>query len=401
MNLYERIEDMYKNGCGGWNYYDRNMIRPFNCAAAEEFIKQYFSFAAKKYVVSPVIDHMNQKRIMHTVSAFFIGSMLKLHMGQNLDIRSCDSQDYEFSYLWFLVCLYHDMGYAIEEDWTYKFSYRERSKKFLRENKTVRRIWKRGSVYEDLGIVFVLPQRYKSNSNVELDREPYMRKWEGIEFGNNVRIKRAMYSRRTILDYLEYCKMADNIRHYDHGIVGGFWLYDSLMQNYYNMYSRETSHCPNIAFNDFEVDGSLHFFMEQRMVFAYLADCIISHNIWPASKEETYETYQKCGLDELVGSKFKKIAFNENPMLFILAIADTIEPIKLYFTEKKGISETDIWKGIDLLFEKDRVTIKVLDTRLSFESLERKVNGLDNWLDVTWSSHEDDRTIEIVYNHVN
>ena len=45
-----------------------------------------------------------------------------------------------------------------------------------------------------------------------------------------------MYSKSTIFNYLEYCKMNEDINHYDHGIVGGLWLYDSLVKNYYLSY---------------------------------------------------------------------------------------------------------------------------------------------------------------------
>ena len=59
----------------------------------------------------------------------------------------------------------------------------------------------------------------------------------------------------------------------------------------------------------------------------------------------------------------------------------TIEPIKLY-SSTMGISEEEIWQGIDVIFSRKSVTMKILDDRLSFERLLGKMEGLDNWIDV-------------------
>lgn len=61
---------------------------------------------------------------MYILYQYFIGLLIKRELCPNLAIRSKVDTDYEFSYLWFLVCLFHDMGYAIENDWTYKFTYK-------------------------------------------------------------------------------------------------------------------------------------------------------------------------------------------------------------------------------------------------------------------------------------
>lgn len=224
-------------------------------------------------------------------------------------------------------------------------------------------------------------------------RDNYVKPFEGIRFSNGVTIYNALYSRKTVLDYLEYCKMTDGIRHYDHGIVGGLWLYDSLMKNYHIAYWKEKEKDKNVNFKDFLVDGYWHFSEEQKMIFAYLADCIIAHNMWPASPDKI-DMYKRCGLDELTPPRFRKISFERNPILFILAIADTIEPIKLYLSVSQ-MSEVDIWKGIDIFFSKEYIRIKILDNRLSFESLLCKVNGLDDWLDVKVVTDNEQREVTI------
>ena len=73
----------------------------------------------------------NQLRINHTLSVFFIGLLIKKSSYHDLKIID-DNQDeiFEFNYLWFLVSLFHDMGYVQEEDWKYKFEYRKKSNNF-------------------------------------------------------------------------------------------------------------------------------------------------------------------------------------------------------------------------------------------------------------------------------
>lgn len=395
MNLYDKIIDLYRNGTE-WNYYDADISKPFNKDKARDFIEQYFEHGAKKKVILPLIDEIGAMRHVHTVSAFFIGLLIKRELCPSLTIISREYEDYEFSYLWFLVCLFHDMGYAIENDWTYKHRYRQKAKEYLKKYKTVKGscIMKRCE-YEDLGLIFVAPSRYKSVPFSMRNRDDYIKGFDGITFSNGVTIREAMYSRKTVLDYLEYCKMDEEIKHYDHGIVGGLWLYDSLMKNYHRAYWNEKQKDKDVNFTDFLVDGYWHFSEEQKIIFAYLADCIIAHNMWPANPDKI-DMYKRCGLDELTPPRFRKISFERNPILFILAIADTIEPIKLYLSVSQ-MSEVDIWKGIDIFFSKEYIRIKILDNRLSFERLLCKVNGLDDWLDVKVVTDNEQREVTIVF----
>lgn len=265
MNLYEQIVDLYDNSTE-WNYYDTNIRKTFDRYKASEFIKQYFENGAKKRVILPLIYEIDPMRQVHTVSAFFIGLLIKRELCPNLIVYSQEYEDYEFSYLWFLVCLFHDMGYAIENDWTYKHIYRQNAKEYLKKYKPVKSSCVRQRYeYEDLGLIFAAPSRYKSDFSVR-GRDNYVKPFDGIRFSNGVTIYNAMYSRKTVLNYLEYCKMTDGIRHYDHGIVGGLWLYDSLMKNYHRAYWKEKEKGKNVNFKDFLVDDYWHFSEEQKMI---------------------------------------------------------------------------------------------------------------------------------------
>ena len=121
------------------------------------------------------------------------------------------------------------------------------------------------TAYYDLGITFAVPSRY-----VRYHTPTVRTKFE-TPYYNGTTIKKVCIN----FNYLEYCKKNPEINHYDHGIVGGLWLYDSLVENYYLSFSRNKF----ANFNDFYVDD-LHFSITQFPIFAYLADCIISHNMW-------------------------------------------------------------------------------------------------------------------------
>lgn len=393
-SLYNQIMELYYKGAE-WNYYNMDSVWPFDDVEARNFIKQYFENGAKKGVVLPMIDEIDSMRHLHSVSAFFLGLLIKRELCPDLTIYSKASEPYEFSYLWFLVCLFHDMGYAIENDWTYKYIYRQNTNEYLKQYKRPKRnsmMWK--ASYDDLGVIFVSPSVYRNEFCWASDRVKKDSCFNGIEFSNGVTIEGSRYSRRTVLDYLEYCKVTDGIRHYDHGIVGGLWLYDSLCKNYDRAYLREKEINEDVNCNDFIHDG-LHFSKEQKKIFAYLSDCIIAHNMWPASFDRR-EEYERGGLFELIPPRFKKISFKNNPILFILALADTIEPIKLYLSVS-GMREVDIWQGIDMNFSSEYVTIKLIDKQLPFESLVRKVCGLDNWLNVGVVTDSMEREVRIQF----
>lgn len=394
MNLYSQIDDLYRANTE-WNYYDADIRKPFDKDKARDFIIQYFENGAKKRVVLPLIDKIDSMRHMHVVSAFFIGLLIKRELCPDLVIRSQRYEDYEFSYLWFLVCLFHDMGYAVENDWTYKCTYRKNSEEYLQAHKDIKGSWirRRYGYDQDLGLVFVAPSKYVYFS--VHGKEKNNEKCRGILFSNGVTINQSMYLPKTVFNYLQYCKMAEGIKHYDHGIVGGLWLYDSLKKNYNIAFSNEKKKNKDTNYNEFKVNGYWHFSSEQEAIFAYLADCIISHNMWPANAD-TIEIYRKYHLDELIYPKFKRISFKDNPILFILAIADTIEPIKLY-SSTMGISEEEIWQGIDVIFSRKSVTMKISDDRLSFERLLGKMEGLDNWIDVEVLVDDEEKEVRLEF----
>lgn len=392
LTLYNQIEKLYNNSPRKYSYYEGFLRTEFDKLSSKDYIVQYFSAGGKKSVISQFIEELEDMRSTHMVSAFFMGILLKEKLCCDLEIESRYPENYKFPYIWFLVCLFHDIGYVQENDWTQKYAYQKRAEEDRKSNDIVKREARRMNIRKeknDFGVLFVTKQKFYDEYSRAGDRCKGFD--EGIRFNRNILIKEPIYKRQTILNYLEFCKMNPNIKHYDHGIVGGFWLYDSLYRNYCNKYSQQKNIKYNTDFDNFEWNH-LHFSKEQHLVFAYLADCIISHNMWPAT-ESTNELYKKCGLEELTLEKFKKIRFQDNPILYILALVDTIEPIKIYDSLK--LNKFEIWNGVEVRFEQDSIRIKLVDKRMPFELMARKIIGLDKWIDVEYSVDSGLEEIEI------
>lgn len=403
--LYQTMSDYFKNNPMDWNYYLNELELPKNINAAKNFIKDFFTYGGKSYLIHDIIQECEPLRINHTLSVFFIGLLIKNSSYHELNIIDDNQNEiFEFSYLWFLVSLFHDMSYVQEKDWTYKFEYRKKSKDFQNRmrinNHSINKFNKyhNYNTYYDLGIIYPAPCYFKTNTimpyriaNSKNNPRPNNR----IIFNNGTIITRSMYSKSTIFNYLEYCKMNEEISHYDHGIVGGLWLYDSLVKNYYLSYISLNN--PRIDFNDFYIKH-LHFDTNQFSIFAYLADCIISHNMWFATDNETIELYEKCGLEQLIPPHAQPIQFDTNPLLFILALADTLEPIKTCCDPKHelNIEPIEVLNNIECVFNQKHILLQFKNDEL-FKIMKDKLDGLENWLAINVQIYENDNKICIEF----
>lgn len=169
---------------------------------ARKFIEQYFEKGAKRGVVLPFIDEIDSMRYVHTISVFFIGLLIKRELCPNLAIRSKVDTDYEFSYLWFLVCLFHDMGYAIENDWTYKFTYKKNTNQYRNKYREKRDLPKwRQDRYEDLGVIYVAPTNDIHSHFRRGFKRNYINEFDSIIFNNGISVCKSTYRRGTVFNY--------------------------------------------------------------------------------------------------------------------------------------------------------------------------------------------------------
>ena len=396
-NLYQTMSDYFKNNPMDWNYYLNELELPKNINDARNFIKDFFAYGGKSYLIHDIIQECEPLRINHTLSVFFIGLLIKNSSYHDLKIIDDNQNEiFEFSYLWFLVSLFHDMGYVQEKDWTYKFEYRKKSKDFQNRmsinNQPINKFNKyhNYNTYYDLGIIYSSPCYFRINpikpcSIANSRNNPCSN--NSIIFNNGTILTSSMYHKSTIFNYLEYCKMNEYINHYDHGIVGGLWLYDSLVKNYYLSYISLNDASKNIE--NFYVNN-LHFSVNQFPIFAYLADCIISHNMWFATDYGTIELYEKCGSEQLIPPYAQPIQFDNNPLLFILALADTLEPIKT--CSSLDIAPIDILNNIKCNFSCGCILLSFENVAM-FTKMANKLDDLDNWLAINVQIYENDNKI--------
>lgn len=405
-NLYQTMSDYFKNNHMDWNYYLNELELPKNINDSKEFIYNFFKYGGKSYLIHDIIPKCSQLRISHTLSVFFIGLLIKNNSFHDLKIIDDNQNEiFEFNYLWFLVSLFHDMGYVQEEDWKYKFEYRKKSNDFkiIMKNHDFPinsfRIYHNYNAYYDLGIIYPAPCYFRINPIMPTYKVSFIKNntyyTDKIIFNNGTTITRSMYPKSTIFNYLEYCKMNEDINHYDHGIVGGLWLYDSLVKNYYLSYISLND--DNESIRNFCVNN-LHFSINQFPVFAYLADCIISHNMWLATDYKTIELYKKCGLKQLIPPLAQPIQFDTNPLLFILALADTLEPIKTCCDpdSKLNIEPIEILKNIECVFNYKNISL-LFNNEGIFEKMKEKLDGLENWLAINIQIYENENKINITF----
>lgn len=140
----------------------------------------------------------------------------------------------------------------------------------------------------------------------------------------------------------------------DHGIAGGDSLYGGLIENYNREYRQNRI---SGTYERFLNTQGREFCCEQFKVFAYIANCVTAHNIFMAEGDEAKKVYQHYGLECLWKENFKKISYEENPLLFVLCVADTLEPLKRF----KGEEPSDILKKItlDYNFIENFITVKM------------------------------------------
>lgn len=288
--LMGTLKELYKNLIkdGSWSYYleqpylEYEML--FDRTASYNFIKNYFKCGGKGKVFKddPYIikyEYVLKKRSPHIVSTFLLGIQIAKNL--KFDINKKNNDNINFIYLWFMACLYHDIGYVYEND---------------HNCINLRTVQKEGlNALKDICDI-----KYMCNDEFKTYKK------------ENVNL---YLSNRAICS-------SGNIGKIDHGIVGGLLLYDRLRKNFNEAWYKARRNDPNVLRNNFTYNG-LHFSNEHYKYYAEAADAIIAHNIWINTLNEYLIKNDK---EPLKGIKIDK----NNKIAFILALADTLEPIKKY-----------------------------------------------------------------------
>ena len=340
--LMGTLKELYKNLINDpdrWLYYNSNQpnlkyeIQPslkyemlFDKTASYNFIKNYFKRGGKEKVFkdNPYIikyEFILKERSPHIVSTFLLGILIAEHL--KFDINKKNNDNINFIYLWFMACLYHDIGYAYENDYNCI---------------NLRTVQKEGlNALKDIcDIKYMCNNEFKTYKKEDIN---------------------LYLSNRAICS-------SENIGKIDHGIVGGLLLYDRLRKNFDEAWNKAKRNDPKVLRTDFTYK-ELHFSNKHYKYYAEAADAIIAHNIWINTLNEYLIKNDKEPLKEIKIDKNNKIAF-------ILALADTLEPIK-----KPEINDLDM-----ISFEETKDGFDLIMPDEMKENNYKYICNLSDWINV-------------------
>lgn len=366
MNLYDEYKELSRK------YYDEEIIDfQADFEETKNRVKEYFKRGSKENIIDD-FDYLDELRLEHSMSLAYLGILINEKLKscfeddkeKNLDMYiSVNNVNFEFNYVWNIICFYHDIGYNFESNKNYIFKINNKNQKNKVSGYSCNKKYAESNseICYDAKFSF-LYNRYFSNSfhqmfitsknntnKNQLSPKDYDRINNGfdikIEYANNsidcrkkVILKNSNFYKSTIEKYYVYRKNEMGV--FDHGILGGYMLFDNLVKNYVNKMANKANK------TEFIVDDR-RCSIEQISLFAYMADCIVSHNIFfpnPSDKG----IYREYGLNELI-EYHKPIKFDSNPLLFLLYLVDSIDPIK-YFEQKTNSKYDEILKSIDIDF---------------------------------------------------
>lgn len=331
-----------------------------------------------------------QMRNVHTVNVFFIGAFLQRMIDEKIAIKSEVSSHYPFSYIWYLLCLAHDFGYVYENYSKVYLGLPEKQyyRLFCRRGIYASEFWTRKRWYQEHGIdiTYLSPPFGERTKISYCNRNGIQRLGCNIEYNNGTIIKKPRYSSKTKNNYFYY--RLYEMGALDHGIVGADEFFSRLVVNYVKEYrGMATRDFFRESIYEFHNERGLHFCSEQIKLFAYIADCIASHNMYKADDNEKCRVkYMDYSLNCLLPDEFQPISYKDNPLLFILCVADTIEPSK----KSPNYRNEDVLNLITIDYNKNTNLLYVeVDEELYNSDVGHRyvsdIEGLELWCDIKTS----------------
>ena len=382
-NSKKFIQEYFKNG-------NKELALFLEPTAARNFITNYFGNGRKDYILNNEFeqkDLLPDNRAIHTISGFFLGLLIENCLNGRSMLRVGELVEMPFSYLWFLTFLYHDYGYCIAEN--------DNSFLSVPRNAPIPRAYNTAhaseysalrNIKDKLNITTSPFSTYfhRNNSfpNIStynaLIREItiYANRCRTVFCSTGKRINTHRYKSLTITRYFNY--RINVHKKVDHGIIAGYMFYDRIIKNYVLSYLANSDMHKRDNLSHFIYKDRV-FRQEQIPVFAYIADCIMTHNIWMETEKYSNE-YREYMLDELMKDTFRKITYEENPILYILCIADTLEPTKAYAEIPKEIILNSL--DIDYTPQSKQIKFSTLSTDIDINVLYKKAKDLEDWTSV-------------------
>lgn len=324
-----------------WYYYyqisKNDFENPFNGNIDHlDFIKQYFQRGGKENVLQKFnVNNFLPQRAPHTNTVFFLGNYLYYNMiFKDYIDNSLTLKGYHmFPFIWFLITLFHDFGYKYENEF----------------------------------------DKFKHLVDIETLKNELCIKYDLLKYNNIDGLSSVLF--KNIRKYFLYRRFNSKYSNkIDHGILAGLFFYDALVRNRIEQYNKNER-------ND------LYFGKELNKVYAQAAGVIATHNIWLPNKNNSAE-YHKFNLNELIG--IPPIELKESPLLVLLGIVDTIDPVKIFLNEYNDYRNHDICAIIKnhLIFcEHKKIFLKKTpNSKYDFNKIIERANGLKGWIDVNIST---------------
>ena len=325
-----------------WRYYSKMDIDPFKSDCnTKEFIARFIELSGKAQE-NPLYDNisiLDNFRLRHIVSTYFLGTYLYFNVKpikESIDIvinrfkiQNQDSK-IEFSFIWFLICLFHDLGYSIEN--TEKYSNFD---EFIN-----------GKVKYFLNKRVGVPALYK-----------------------DVYINYFNYRLRSEKDFL---------RKPDHGICGGIILFNKLNEILSSKSKNKKSE--GLSWNKKLVN-----------IYRYASWVILSHNIFFIRKGESDEqVYRDNNLETLIldETETSKIILKKHSFLFLFALVDSIDPIKIY-------DSFENLKKLKCCIDKNTIVLETVNDNLQMDYY-KKVLDLKRWIIPNIEESNNKLKIEII-----
>lgn len=105
-------------------------------------------------------------------------------------------------------------------------------------------------------------------------------------------------------------------------------------------------------------------------------------------------------MEDLIGDNYNKVNFRKNPLLYILAVADSLEPYKLFSDLSIDSSQYDreqldkILNSTYLNIFDEQIIIKPPSDCV--QKLRDKLDDMKNWVDIDYDVSEHKFTIQLV-----
>lgn len=351
-SLYQKYLGIFQN-CDNWfrfsyrknaditNYKFNELFQGNN---ANNFIRNIFFQEGMMKIINKINFPAN--RDYHTVSAFLLGILLKneLTLSMKKLPRICGDYNKSFIYFWSMVCLSHDITYYIENN----------SEKYIDKSKTI----------EDFIVYFNL----KFNL---LDDSKYSNLFE------------------------KYYKFRTNYSRIDHGITCGLILYNLLMEQYTEHLEMKKQNPDCI----FVTEDHWKYSKEFKKHALKIAETIARHNLWVANDNNVQE-YKNFELLELIPGteSFSKVSYNEDDsLLFLLGLVDTLDPIKCFAQSENECY--NVLKDINIKFKNKNKEIHIQSSKYLFEDIMSRWRELSSWMSLDVECDVENHVIKIKFDY--